>query len=138
MHKTIVAIGGGVIRTRGTVAIDREIMRLSGKRQPKLLFVPTASSDSQRYCERINNYFGRFLKCKTDVLFLMGKRPTKQHIREKILSADIIYVGGGNTLQMMRIWRRLGVDKVLRSVRKRNRALWHQCRGNLLVRLRAF
>jgi dipeptidase E len=34
-------------------------------------------------------------------------------IRSKILSADIIYVGGGNTLQMMRIWRRLGVGKLL-------------------------
>jgi hypothetical protein len=57
----------------------------------------------------------QFLKCKTDVLFLIKQQPSKERIRRKILSADIIYVGGGNTLQMMRVWRRLGVDKHLIS-----------------------
>jgi dipeptidase E len=119
MHTNIVAIGGGVIRTRGTAAIDREIIRLSGKKNPRLLFIPTASSDAERYCRRVDNYFGKFLKCRTDYLLLMRGRPSKQEIRSKILSADIIYVGGGNTLQMMRIWRRLGVDKLLRLAYKR-------------------
>jgi hypothetical protein len=45
MPKEIVAIGGGDIRTKGTAAIDREIIRLSGKKSPKLLFIPTASAD---------------------------------------------------------------------------------------------
>ena len=111
--KAIVAIGGGEIRTRGTAAIDREIIRLSGKKHPRLLFIPTASSDSQRYWKNVHNYFGKFLKCRTDVLFLIEKRPSRENIRKKILSADIIYVGGGNTLLMMRLWRRLGVDKLL-------------------------
>jgi dipeptidase E len=115
MPKTIVAIGGGEIRTRGTAAIDREIIRLSGKKNPKLLFIPTASSDSERYWKHVQEYFGSFLKCKTDVLFLIKEQPSKECIRRKILSADIIYVGGGNTLLMMRIWRRLGVDKLLVS-----------------------
>src|SRR5271170_3341968 len=108
MPKTIVAIGGGNIRTRGTAPIDREIIRLSNKKNPKLLFVPTASSDSERYWKHVQEYFGNFLKCKTDVLFLVKNRPSKEQIRKKIRSADIIYVGGGNTLQMMRLWRRLG------------------------------
>lgn len=115
MPKTIVAIGGGEIRTRGTAPIDREIIRLSHKRNPRLLFIPTASSDSERYWKHVQEYFGNFLKCKTDVLFLIQEQPSEGHIRRKILSADIIYVGGGNTLQMMRIWRRLGVDKLLLS-----------------------
>ena len=49
MPGIIVAIGGGNIRTRGTAAIDREIIRLSKKKNPKLLFIPTASSDSEIY-----------------------------------------------------------------------------------------
>jgi dipeptidase E len=113
--KTIVSIGGGEIRTRGTAPIDREIIRLSHKKNPKLLFIPTASSDSERYWKHVQEYFGDFLKCKTDVLFLIKERPSKESIQRKILSADIIYVGGGNTLQMMRIWRRLGVDRLLIS-----------------------
>lgn len=115
MPRAIVAIGGGEIRTRGTAPIDREIIRLSSKKNPKLLFIPTASSDSERYWQRVRDYFSGFLKCKTDVLFLIKGRPSKAQIREKILSADIVYVGGGNTLFMMRVWRRLGVDALLRS-----------------------
>ncbi len=115
MARAIVAIGGGEIRTRGTAAIDREIIRLSHKKNPRLLFIPTASSDSERYWEHIQEYFSGFLKCKTDVLFLIKEQPSKEQIRRKIESADIIYVGGGNTLQMMRVWRRLGVDDLLRA-----------------------
>jgi dipeptidase E len=115
MQKAIVAIGGGEIRTRGTASIDRETIRLSNKKNPKLLFIPTASSDSERYWKRVQEYFGKFLKCRTDVLLLIKEQPSKEQIRKKILSADIIYVGGGNTLQMMRVWRRLGVDKLIKS-----------------------
>lgn len=115
MPKTIVAIGGGEIRTRGTAPIDREIIRLSHKKHPKLLFIPTASSDSERYWNHVREYFGGFLRCRTDVLFLIKERLSHAKIRDKILSADIIYVGGGNTLMMMRLWRRLGVDKILET-----------------------
>jgi dipeptidase E len=118
--KVIVAIGGGQIRTRGTLPIDREIIRLSNKKNPRLLFIPTASSDSQKYWTQVEEYFGGFLKCKTDALFLVSppsgqELPSSDEIRTKILSADIIYVGGGNTLMMMRLWRRLGVDELLKT-----------------------
>lgn len=123
MRRAIVAIGGGDIRTRGTAAIDREIIRLSGKKRPKLLFIPTASYDSERYWKHIREYFGKFLKCKTAVLFLMKDRPSREVIRAKVLSADIIYVGGGNTLHMMRVWRRLNVDTLLKSAYKNGTVL---------------
>lgn len=75
----------------------------------------SGSSDSERYWKRVQEYFGKFLKCKTDALFLMREQPSKELIRRKILSADIIYVGGGNTLLMMHVWRRSNVDKLLKS-----------------------
>ncbi len=111
------------MRTRGTAPIDREIIRLSRKRNPRLLFIPTASSDSEEYWTHVQEYFGGFLKCKTDVLFLIKEQPLKESIERKILSADIIYVGGGNTLQMMRIWRRLGVDALLRRAYEKGTVL---------------
>jgi dipeptidase E len=123
MPQTIVAIGGGKIATHQTLPIDSEIIRLSNKRNPNLLFIPTASSDSEIYWKKIRAYFGDFLKCKTDVLFLMKENPSREQIRSKISAADIIYVGGGNTLQMMRIWRRLGVDKLLIAAYKRGTVL---------------
>jgi peptidase E len=62
MSRAIVAIGGGKIRTRGTAPIDREIIRLSNKKNPRLFFIPTASSDSEIYWERVQKYFGQIPK----------------------------------------------------------------------------
>jgi len=115
MARAIVAIGGGVIRTRGTADIDREIIRLSNTQHPKIVFIPTASLDSPIYCSRFSDYFGRFLRCRTDALFLVSEKPSARQIERKVLSSDIVYVGGGNTLYMMRTWRRFGVDKVLKA-----------------------
>jgi dipeptidase E len=124
MPKAIVAIGGGEIRTRGTAPIDREIIRLTHKKHPKLLFIPTASSDSERYWKHVREYFGGFLKCNTDVLLLLADGISKEKIERKIGWADIIYyVGGGNTLQMMRVWRSLGVDKLLRKAYEKGTVL---------------
>ena len=118
----IVAIGGGEIGRPNkeggrylieTREIDREIVRLSGKAHPKALFLPTASGDSPGYFTTFQRYYGGQLGCKTDVLYLIKNRPSKEETREKILSSDIIYVGGGNTLRMLKLWRRLGVDKIL-------------------------
>lgn len=113
--KKIVAIGGGVMKTGGLLAIDKEIIKLSGKKHPKLLFLPTATSDSELYWYYVDKHFEEKLGCKTDVLYLIREKPTKKDIKEKILGADIIYVGGGNTLKMMKKWRILGVDKLLKK-----------------------
>jgi len=115
MRKAIVAIGGGDLTPTGTTEIDREIIRLSGRKHPAVLFLPTASSDRESYVRRFVTHFGGFLKCKTEILRLVDEPPALQEMKRRIFSADIIYVGGGNTLAMMRLWRRLGVDRLLRS-----------------------
>lgn len=115
--KKIIAIGGGEIGRPGypieTTKIDKEIIKLSGKKNPRLLFVPTASSDSESYFSVVKKYFGKTLDCKVDVLYLIKDKLTKKEIEAKILGSDIVYVGGGDTLKMMKIWRKMGVDKIL-------------------------
>ena len=113
--KKIVAIGGGDMRRKGRVTIDREIIHLAGMKKPKLLFIPTAGSDEKNYWGHVQEYFGAHLGCATDVLFLINETPRRADIQKKILSSDIVYVGGGNTLKMMRLWRRLGVDRILKA-----------------------
>lgn len=119
----IIAIGGGEIGRPGcpieTEEIDREIICLTGKKHPKLLFLPTASGDSEGYYEVVKNYFGKRLGCKTDVLYLFKQEYSYEEIRKRILLSDIIYVGGGNTLRMLRRWRKLGVDKILEEAGKK-------------------
>lgn len=125
----IIAVGGGEMGrpkdTGGfypleTLPIDKEIIKLSGKKNPKLLFLPTASGDSHGYFEVVKKYFGQRLGCECDVLYLKDSPPSYKEIRSKILSSDIIYVGGGNTLNMLNIWNRLGVNKIMQEAYKRD------------------
>ena len=111
----IVAIGGGDLLAGETLDLDREVIALTGKSRPRALFIPTASSDSTEYWEDFRTAYGARLGCITDVLYLLGSAPSPSELEEVILRSDIVYVGGGNTLKMMRRWRRLGVDAVLRS-----------------------
>ncbi len=108
----IVAIGGGDLRKKSTLPIDLEIIKLTGKTKPKFLFVPTASSDSPVYIDIMCKYYQE-LGCETDTLLLLQANLDLVAITAQIKAADIIYVGGGNTLKMMRRWRKLGVDKLL-------------------------
>lgn len=116
--KHIIAIGGGEIGRPGypieTTDIDRQIISLSGKTSPNVLFIPTASTDSTSYSEVFNQHYGKRLGCSVKVLNLYSK-PSKTAIEHTIANADIIYVGGGNTLKMMMLWRRYDVDKLLMS-----------------------
>lgn len=113
--KTIIAIGGGELKGLETLPIDRSIVKLTRKKHPKALFIPTASNDAMGYWETFQSVYGKKLGCETDVLFLIRERLSNKQIKEKILSSDIVYVGGGNTLRMLRIWRQYGVDEVLKK-----------------------
>ena len=117
--KKIIAIGGGEIGRPGypveTNSIDREIIKLSGKKNPKLLFIPTASSDSEGYYQAVKKHFGNRLGCKIDVLYLIKEKINRKQIESKIFASDIIYVGGGNTLKLMGIWNKYGVSEILKK-----------------------
>ena len=115
----IVAIGGGEMKLGETTGIDREIISLTGKSHPHLLFLPTASNDAVTYYDSIKQHFGQELGCRTDVLFLIQDKPQIKEIEKKILSTDAVYVGGGNTEKMMRIWRRTGAAQVLKQAYER-------------------
>jgi len=128
----IVAIGGGEIGRPNkdggrypieTRAIDKEIIKLTGKAHPVALLLPTASGDSDTYYPTFERYYGKMLGCKTDVLYLIKENLSKQEIERRINQADIVYVGGGNTLRMLKVWRRLGVDKMLERAGKQGTIL---------------
>lgn len=123
----IVAIGGGEIGRPGhpieTIPLDKEIIRLSGKKNPRVLFLPTASSDANLYVDVFKEHYGKRLGCPVEVLYLFKGKPSLAAIKKQISSADIVYVGGGNTLKMMRTWRRFGVDQALLLAAKKGAVL---------------
>src|SRR5512143_3488874 len=109
----IISIGGGSLKKKQTLPIDRYIVKLTGKKAPRALFIPTASGDPQDYCESFDRVYGGVLGCRTDHLLLYRRPEDRTKAAKKIASADLIYVGGGNTLRMMKMWRRFGIDRML-------------------------
>lgn len=112
---SIIAIGGGSIDSGETLPIDREIVEEAGKDNPEALFIPTASEDSSGYIEAFHETYEDRLGCKTEALKLTKENYTEEEIKEKINSADLVYVGGGNTKGMMEVWREKNVDTYLKQ-----------------------
>jgi len=108
-----VAIGGGSFNRRQTWRIDREIVSLVDG-PPRVLFLPTAMDDAPEYVDAFNKLYGEKLGCEVRVLNLVSNPPGAAQIEALIDNSDIIYVGPGNTLRMLNVWRSKGVDVLLR------------------------
>ena len=117
--KKIVAYSGENVGLRGEkfkiTSIHREIIRLTGKKKVKILVIPTASNDSTIYRTKIYKEFSKISGCKIDTLLLIKEKPSQKEIRARILNSDVVYVGSGNTLKMMRVWRKYSVDIFLKE-----------------------
>ncbi len=113
----IVAIGGGEIITKSKVSetldIDKEIISMTGKSQPRLLFIPTASNDADAYTKVISSYFGQTLGCRVTCLKILKNTYSSKDLEKSIFETDIVYVGGGNTKLMLDTWKQIGLDQVL-------------------------
>lgn len=116
----LICIGGGEIpRIKNgielpyeTREIDEEIVKISNKKNPKLLFIGTASSHSYDYYLGIKKIYEK-LGCAVSNLDLLADNINMTDVQNSILNTDIIYVGGGNTRFMLEKWRKLGIDKLL-------------------------
>ena len=118
----IVAIGGGEVGLKETYEIDKFIVEASKKENTNFLFIPTASKDAPAYVKIIDKLYGE-LGCITDTLYLSNVEVNRDEVNQKIENADIIYVGGGNTQYMMKIWEEYGVDKALIRAYKSGKVL---------------
>lgn len=124
----IVAYGGGTWQE--VRAINREMFALAGKRSPNMLFIPTASKDGEESCAGFQQVYGR-LGAKVGLLLCIRETPSPREIREKIGWADIVFIGGGNTLMMMRRWKFLGVDKEILKAYRRGQVLAGASAGSI-------
>ena len=117
MHsKNIVAIGGGGFgRSLGSLKIEKYIVSLSNKKRPKICFIPTASGDSSLYKLNFYRAFSN-LDCITSHIDFFSRT---ENLEDKVLTQDIIYVGGGNTKSMLAVWREWNLDNILRKAYKK-------------------
>ena len=114
-----VLIGGGENGREGTnyetEAIDKEIIKLANKVQDiHFLFLAHGNNYEKSYYEVMKKIYQDKFKCVCDIL-AKEEICNKDIVKQKLEWADIIYVGGGNTLYMMNLWRRNGIDKILKQ-----------------------
>lgn len=112
MKKTIICIGGGEIRAKDTLKIDEQIALMAkekaGERRAVSVFVGTASHDSLPYFNSFRKTYTSHFDIKADLALLTKKDIPMDKIQGKLNNADLIYIGGGNTLFMLETWRKTG------------------------------
>jgi dipeptidase E len=117
----IIAMGGGGFSMEPeNLLLDIYILKQFNKANPRVCFVPTASGDSESYLLRFYDSFKR-LPCQPSHLSLF--KPPTADLEEFIMDKDIIYVGGGNTRNLMVLWKEWNLDNIFRNAWKAGKIL---------------
>jgi peptidase E len=119
MSGHIVALGGGgFLMEPDNPLLDDFILSLSRRKPARICFIPTASGDSATAITKFYRAFsGRAIA--TDLTLFdstaLPRRPaTTRELAAFVEGQDIFYVGGGNTANLLALWRTHGLDRLLR------------------------
>ena len=122
MSKKIVAIGGGEYERKksdGTLLlyelkdIHKEIVKLSGKTNPNVLILNHALENDifeQNGNTVLMNLFSTYFSCNCKCLEKKDLNNVT-FVSELFDWADIIYENGGDTVYLIELWKKYGLDK---------------------------
>lgn len=121
----MVLIGGGNIGRADTnyetKQIDEAIVRLSEKTNPKFLFIGLASNFADSYYKVIKDIY-KNLGCETGKI--SNKTLTHMEVvKQKINNADIIYLGGGDSVRLVNILKETKMDEMLKEAVKKDKVI---------------
>jgi dipeptidase E len=122
-NRQVFAMGGGGFAMEPTnPLLDDFVLSLPRAQQPRILFLPTASGDTNA---QINAFRARFADrlCVPEHLSLFRLRDARRPLRETVLDQDIIYVGGGSMRNLLAIWQAHGLDRLLLEAWRRGTVL---------------
>jgi peptidase E len=116
VRTTIVAMGGGGFSMEpDNPLLDDFVLDLArssrGRARPRVCFVPTASGDADSYVAKFYAAFAR--RAEASHLALFNRDGTD--LDRFLLEQDVVYVGGGNTANLLAVWRTHGVDRLMRA-----------------------
>lgn len=108
--RKLVLIGGGELYE--TKEIDEEIVKMTNKDKPIFLFIGLASDYADSKYDAIKVIY-RGLGCETMYLKKKNIINNPHIVEEKIAKADIIYMGGGDTVKLVDTIKDYQIDKLL-------------------------
>lgn len=111
-EQRILAMGGVSLRPASTDwPMHQYLLDLTGQARPRICFLATASGENH---EMLAVYYATFARhAEATHLDLFGRNVAD--VESFLGDQDVIYVGGGNTANMLAIWRVHGVDKALKA-----------------------
>jgi dipeptidase E len=127
-ERHIVGLGGGGDTAEQTMRLYDYVLALTGKATPRLLYVPTALADSVHSAEGVLGFYDNF-RGRGEVSHLLTFPWPPANLRELILGQDAICVSGGNTANMLAIWKVHGIDTLLREAWENGIVLWGASAG---------
>jgi dipeptidase E len=112
VEQRILAMGGVSLRPSSTDwPMLQYLLDLTGQARPKVCFLATASGENH---EMLAVYYATFARqAEATHLDLFGRNVSD--VGAFLQDQDVIFVGGGNTANMLAIWRVHGVDKALKA-----------------------
>lgn len=111
MRQIIAMGGGGFALEPDNSVMDQYILQQAASEEPKICYLPTASGDSESKIQQFYNAFRRH-ECAPSHLSLF--KPPTRDLEDFIMDQDIIYVGGGNTRNLLVLWKEWKLDLYLR------------------------
>lgn len=116
--KKLMLIGGGEVG-RGhtsyeTKEIDEEIIKMTEKENPIFLFIGLASSFSDSYYDTMKKIY-KDLGCTCTYLKKKNIINNPDIVKNKISSADIIYICGGDTVKLLEDIKKYEIDALLKD-----------------------
>lgn len=103
--------GGGFTMEPDNPALDDYVLSLTGRPEPRVLFLPTASGDPTA---QITAFYGRFSRRASAAhLSLFRRHGAARGLADIVLEQDAIYVGGGSMRNLLAIWRAHELDVLL-------------------------
>jgi len=109
MTRRIVACGGQQLYYP---VLTRYVLGLTERSHPKILFLRTASGEDPAYLLTFYQQLAG-VDCAPTHLALFHR--TVADVERLVRAQDVIMVGGGNTANMLAIWRLHGVEDALRK-----------------------
>lgn len=94
------------------------IIGLTNKPNPRICYLPTASADNQDNIKRWENICKALGIEPVTLKVWVSSSEKNQSFEDILLSSDAIVVGGGNTLNMLGIWKAQGIDAILKRALK--------------------
>ena len=114
-HKLVLGSGAIFFENESDPIIDHIFSLMDPARPRRMVYLPTAGHDDRSYEEAVDDYCYRHGFASSVSLYLTDESLSGEYIRDTILSASVIYAGGGNLKFLLDTWRRRGADVWLRQ-----------------------